>query len=393
MSGERRPWSDNDTVGALSELARALDRIAELAPAPIRVAEQSAGHGAAALPLQNLPAHLRFARHWESHRHELLRRTVNRVCPVCGGVDRWTWFSTQDGYRYDVCRFCGMVHIPDVLPMPVWDEYFASLPDARRHLQEQLAQSVSTGAWERDRVRFERYLAMIRRRGGGQRGDRLLDLGSFTGTWLRVAEQEGIQAHGVEGLAEAVSFAREQFPHLRIEHLRTEELAPTTAGGQFDLVTMWETLEHTIDPVSSLELAGSTLRPGGLIAVTVPNCWNVQFSVLGPFCFYAYGGYHGTGHINMFSPRTLTRALEAAGFDVLDMATEFGTDWRQMLYFLLQRFDRIHCYANLVRQGDTAEQIPAGMDILLNWLSPALTRLENVYTAGPIITAVARKRP
>ena len=368
-----------------------MDRLADLAPDPIP-AGKTDSRTAVALPLQNLPAHLRFAHHWERHRDTLLRRVVNRVCPVCGGLDRWAWFATQDGYRYDVCRHCDMVHIADVLPMPLWDEYFATLPDARGHLQEQMARSVSLEAWERDRTRFGRYLEMIRRHGGGHRGSRLLDLGSFTGTWLRVAGEEGLDAHGVEGLAEAVSFARERFPGLRIEHRRTEDLAARSDGG-FDLVTMWETLEHTLDPISSLESAGHMLRPGGLIAVTVPNCWNVQFSVLGQFCFYAYGGYHGTGHINMFSPRTLTRALKAAGFEILQLDTEFGTDWRQMLYFLLQRFDRIHCYANLVQRGDAADPPPEAMDIVLNWLSPALTRLENVYTSGPIIRAVARKRP
>lgn len=390
MSDPKASWRDNDSVAALSQLSSTLDQIAEVAG---RVAPTSEGREAEApLPLQNLPAHLIFARHWEAQKAALLSRVITRPCPLCGGDDRWTWFPTQDGYRYDVCRACGMVHIPDVLPLPVWDEYFRTLPEARRCLQEQMTRSIAESTWENDRIRFGRYLGLINAHGAGASGARLLDLGSFTGTWLRVASDQGLAAHGIEGLEEAVTFARAHFPQLRLEHRRTEQLEPGIFGGKFDVVTMWEVLEHTFDPVASLRLAAATLKPGGLIALSVPNARNVQFSTLGQFCFYAYGGYHGTGHINMFSPVTLERVLDIAGFDTLHLSTEFGTDWRQLLHFLRQDFDRIHCYANLVRRGDTPDHPSPELSVLLNWLSPALTRLENACLAGPITIAIARKR-
>lgn len=389
--GAKGSWSDNESVSALAELARAVDHVAGLVPARLSPGDTGT-QSDAALPLQNLPAHVVFARHWEKHRSTLLRERTTRPCPLCGGSDRSPWFHTQDGYQYDICSSCGMVHIPEVLPLPVWDRYFASLPQALDCLRESMQQSIQSAAWERDRTRFGRYLALMREHGAAHAGDRLLDLGSFTGSWLRAAADEGLSAHGVEGLAEAVTFAREHFPNLKLLHGRTEDLGPGVFGGQFDLVTMWETLEHTFDPVSSLQRAAAALRPGGLIALSVPNSRNVQFSALGPYCFYAYGGYHYTGHINMFSPDTLKRALETAGFDLVHLSTEFGTDWRQVLYYLRHQFDRVHCYRNLVRRGDAAEEVSAEISVLLNWLSPALTRLENACTAGPILVALARRR-
>jgi 2-polyprenyl-3-methyl-5-hydroxy-6-metoxy-1,4-benzoquinol methylase len=285
-----------------------------------------------------------------------------------------------------------MVHIPELLPMPVWDEYYATLPVARECLQEQLLGSVSDAAVARDRDRFGRYIALMRTHDAALPGARLLDLGGYTGGSLRVAAEHGLEPFGVEGLAEAVRFAKERFPTLHLAHARTEQLDPDIFGGRFDVVTMWETLEHTFDPIGSLRLAAQALRPGGTLAVSVPNVRNVQFSALGQFCFYAYGGYHGTGHINMFSPDTLARALDEAGFDLIHSRTEFGTDWRQVLLYLRQQFDRIHCYANLVRHGDTTDKTGPELSVLLNWLSPALTRVENACLAGPIIVALARRR-
>lgn len=381
-------WSDNAGVAALDQLARALDTLA--AEVPSRQAADAGSGGPEPLPLQNLPAHLIFARHWEQHRREFLARLTSRPCPLCGGADRTTWFHTQDGYRYDICA-CGMVHIPEVLPLPVWDEYYRTLPVARECLQEQMLRSVSEGVMAADRERFGRYFSLLRANGAAAEGARLLDLGSFTGASLRVAAEHGLEASGIEGLAEAVRFARERFPTLNLIHARSEELDPAMAGGPVDVVTMWETLEHTLDPVGSLRLAAQALRPGGVIALTVPNARNVQFSALGQFCFYAYGGYQGTGHINMFTPQTLEKALTKAGFELTYLGTEFGTDWRQLLLYLRHQFDRVHCYANLVRQGDWTANPTPELSVLLNWLSPALTRLENSLDAGPIILACARK--
>lgn len=382
-------WSDNTAVATLDQLSRALDALATTVPN--RGLGDAAG-GDQPLPLQNLPAHLIFARHWEQHRHDFLGRLMSRPCPLCGGENRTTWFHTQDGYRYDICGDCEMVHIPEVLPLPVWDAYYASLPVARECLQEQMVRSVSDAVVAGDRERFGRYLALMRAHGAAPEGGRLLDLGSFTGASLRVAAEHGLQASGIEGLAEAVRFARERFPGLNLVHARTEELDPGMAGGPFDVVTMWETLEHTFDPVASLRLAARALKPGGTIAISVPNVRNVQFSALGQFCFYAYGGYHGTGHINMFSPKTLERALDIAGFDLIHTSTEFGSDWRQVLLYLRQQFNRIHCYTNLVRHGDFSDTLSTDLAVLLNWLSPALTRVENACLAGPVLLALARRR-
>src|ERR1019366_7597119 len=126
-------------------------------------------------PLQTLPAFLFSARHWEAHRAGFLRQLVPRACPLCGGLERTTWFHTQDGYRYDICAACGMVHIPELIPMPIWDEYYATLPVARDCLREQMLRSLDDAAAERDRTRFGRYLSLLRAHGAAPAGARLLD--------------------------------------------------------------------------------------------------------------------------------------------------------------------------------------------------------------------------
>ena len=337
-----RSWSDNEGVAALHRTADSLAALADAMPERSEYAA-AAEPARAELPIQNLPAHVTFARIWEERGGRFLAQRQTRPCPLCGGWARTTWFPTQDGYRYDICDDCAMIHIPEVVPLPVWDRYFAELPDARADLRRQMEATITAGALDANRLRFGRYFDLIERRTGPLAGTRLLDIGTYTGGALKIAAERGIQAQGVEGLEEAVQFCRDRRPELRISLGHAEDLPPDAAGANSHLVTLWETLEHTLDPMRALEGAARALAPGGLIALTVPNGRNVQCSMLRDFCFYAYGGYQGIGHVNMFTPDTLRVALDRSGFELVHLETEFSTDWRQVAYYLQLRFDRIYC--------------------------------------------------
>lgn len=385
-----RSWSDNEGVSVLSRLAESLAALADAVPAR-RDMPPAPDAPVTDLPIQDLPAHIRFARIWAERRARFLARHQSRNCPICASAERTTWFYTQDGYRYDICSGCGMIYIPEIVPLSVWDGYFAELPDAREYLQAQMEGTITPGALDANRQRVGRYFSLISDRGMALASARLLDIGTYTGGALKIAAEFGVDPYGIEGLEQAVLFCRERRPELRIAHGHAEQPNATTFGGRFDLVTMWETLEHTADPLLALRNAWKALRPGGLLAMTVPNARNVQCAVLREFCFFSYGGYQGVGHVNLFSPDTLRRALATSGFELIHLETEFGTDWRQVAYYLQHRFDRIYCYRNLIGNGEFTQSPEPELAVLLNWLSPALTRLENACFAGPIILAIARR--
>jgi 2-polyprenyl-3-methyl-5-hydroxy-6-metoxy-1,4-benzoquinol methylase len=383
-------WSDNDGVAVLRSLAESVSALAEAAP-PRRDIGAASTPSPAELPIQDLPAHIRFARIWEQRRAAVLTRRQARLCPLCGADGRRPWFATQDGYEYDICDRCTMVHIPAVVPLRVWDEYFNGLPEARTFLRAQMEGTITAAALEANRARFGRYFSLLGNYGVRLSGARLLDVGTHTGGALKIAGEFGIDPAGVEGLREAVDFVHEHRPELRVALGHAEDLDATAFGGRFDLITMWETLEHTIDPLKALAHARAALAPGGVVMVSVPNARNIQFSMLREYCFFAYGGYQGIGHVNLFTPDTLRRAFEASGFQLLHLETEFGTDWRQIAYYLQHRFNRIYCYQNLVRQDEFMENPEPELALVLNWLSPALTKVENALLAGPIMLALAKR--
>ena len=83
--------------------------------------------------------------------------------------------------------------------------------------------------------------------------------------------------------------------------------------GAFDLVLARHVLEHTYDPVRSLEGLFRLAAPGGVLAIEVPSLETPLRRLFGPH----WDGYYVPYHPLHFTQRSLRLALEAAGFRVV----------------------------------------------------------------------------
>lgn len=98
-------------------------------------------------------------------------------------------------------------------------------------------------------------------------GGRALDVGCGNGAWLLKLASLGWQVEGVEFSPTACAAARAA--GLDVFYGSLEEAALPT--GRFDVVRIWQTLEHLPDPAVTLQEAARLLRPGGRLLVGVPN--------------------------------------------------------------------------------------------------------------------------
>jgi len=158
------------------------------------------------------------------------------------------------------------------------------------------------------------------------RGGRLLDIGCGTGIFCHLARGYGWQPEGLDDAEAARIFARERYG-LDVRPGNFERLDLPAAA--YDLVTMWDVIEHSRAPRRLLQAAHHTLVPGGLVALATPNQRNVMELVAGPL--YRLTGGRVTGplekfylieHFLYFTPATLGRLLEETGFEVLAMRRE-----------------------------------------------------------------------
>ena len=87
--------------------------------------------------------------------------------------------------------------------------------------------------------------------------------------------------------------------------------ANTYAPSSFDLITCFDVIEHIPDFVETLLRLFSWLAPGGRLILTTPNLESWDRKVFGK---HWYGFTKLPQHILYFSPRTIHRTLQKAGF-------------------------------------------------------------------------------
>lgn len=141
------------------------------------------------------------------------------------------------------------------------------------------------------------------------RHGRLLDFGCGEGAFLDRMDRNGWDVTGLDAFPAPVHRIRARLglPVL-VGTLPHPQLRPAS----FDVITMWQSLEHVHYPREVLQEAHDLLAPGGKLLVAVPNIESVPFAWFGQSWF----GLDLPRHLTHFSPVTLRWMLERTGFRV-----------------------------------------------------------------------------
>jgi 2-polyprenyl-3-methyl-5-hydroxy-6-metoxy-1,4-benzoquinol methylase len=141
-----------------------------------------------------------------------------------------------------------------------------------------------------------------------QGAGRLLDFGCGGGAFLERMRRAGWQ---VTGLDISDALAKRVRGELGIPVLTGTLPHPELAEGSFDLITMWQSLEHVHDPLRVLSECHRLLAPGGRLLIAAPNMDSAAFR----WCGAAWVGLDLPRHLTHFTPHTLCLMLDRAGFE------------------------------------------------------------------------------
>jgi SAM-dependent methyltransferase len=98
---------------------------------------------------------------------------------------------------------------------------------------------------------------------------RVLDVGCGDGAFLDLARMACMETTGLELNQSAAS--RAQSKGHQIHRKLLDQVTLEMASGGYDLITLFQVLEHVRNPLQTVKEARALLKPGGVIAVAVPN--------------------------------------------------------------------------------------------------------------------------
>ncbi len=192
------------------------------------------------------------------------------------------------------CRRCGLVYVnprvafaPGLAPYSTAAElaYFARARAARARAYDRLLRTLPRWLGEPPRA--------------------LLDIGCGDGLLLELARRRGIAAQGTE-LSDALArLVRERLGDDGIVDTALDALPPA----RYDAVTLVNVLEHVHQPGAMLQTAARLLRPGGVLAVHVPNFGGLPARLRGA----RWHQLKPLLHLYYFTHRTLAAMLRQHG--------------------------------------------------------------------------------
>jgi 2-polyprenyl-3-methyl-5-hydroxy-6-metoxy-1,4-benzoquinol methylase len=206
------------------------------------------------------------------------------------------------------CIECGLIFVS---PRPDFDDLAPQYEQEYFHCAHPTFGGYEDYEGDRaDVVRtFERRIASLRSILPAER-PRALDVGCATGIFLEVASRAGWDVEGIDISSYAVGKAREKGMKARVGELS----AAHYPDGSFDVVTLWDIIEHVMEPSTVLAECERILAPGGLLVVSTPDAGSPPARIL-------RGNWLGfrsiDEHLYFFSRKSLAVMLGAAKFDVL----------------------------------------------------------------------------
>ena len=239
------------------------------------------------------------------------------TCNLCGGTDFKPRFSATDVEAGKVpaafactnvghgqhgpiveCRSCGLVFAHPMPSSEVLDQAYGATQD-ERYAEEEPYRVLNFGP----------LIDLVESHSPPP--GRLLDVGCHIGTFLELAQARGWGVHGVEPSRWAAAVAADR--GLAVDCGSLESLSDRAP---YDVITMWDVLEHLRDPMAELRDLQRLLRPGGWLFFSTIDIGSRFARVLGrrwPWLMHM--------HLYYFRRDHLARYVREAGFEVVEMAS------------------------------------------------------------------------
>ncbi|MBW1769037.1 MAG: methyltransferase domain-containing protein [Deltaproteobacteria bacterium] len=192
-------------------------------------------------------------------------------CPHCQGHSTFLFTATDtnrrvssESFQYYRCAVCGLIFlfpIPDNLAQ-FYDHGYYSAPGSTRQVTRQEKHELA---------KLDLLLKYVERRG------KLLEIGPGRGSFAQLAKEAGFAVEAIEMDKETCLYIEKS---LGIRAYLTDQPDQVLSTlGEYDVIVMWQVIEHLRSPWRTLRSAAMHLSEGGILVIATPNPYSYQLRI------------------------------------------------------------------------------------------------------------------
>lgn len=281
------------------------------------------------------------------------------ACPLCEEAPCSTLFF-KDEHEIFRCSECQLVFStnepqPDDLPVLYGRDYFTAGGSGYRSY---------VGEEPTHRLQARRYLRRLAR---FTPPGRVLDIGCAAGYFLDEARRAGWDARGLDASPYASTYAGSR---LKL-NVVTGGFLDVDLDDGFDLITLFNVLEHMADPVNVERRLYDLVRPGGFVAIETWDCDSLMARLFGS----RWQQYDPDYVPYYYSPRSLARLFPAERWTLRSLR-------RAVKWISLKRGFEI-----------VADRGGIARSMLHRMAGSPLGRLRLPYVTGELLFTILERRP
>jgi 2-polyprenyl-3-methyl-5-hydroxy-6-metoxy-1,4-benzoquinol methylase len=239
-----------------------------------------------------------------------------RPCPSCNFF-KTTKKLTKDNFDIVKCNKCNLIFVNPILDK----EQYLKAYKSKEYQKIMKSLGEKSHMYRVNRFGKERvnYLSNFFKK----KKIRALDVGCSTGFFLEAAKKKNWDCEGLELNPSAADFGKKR--GLKIYE---QDLSNFKTKKKYDIITLFDVLEHLADPKKIIEQAKKLLKNQGLLYVYVPN-WNCASRILmkEKNCHFIWP----THHLTYFTPETLSYFFRRLKLKIIDWETQgldlFDYNW------------------------------------------------------------------
>jgi|TARA_X000000950_G_C13890474_1_gene650645 transcription elongation factor Elf1/predicted SAM-dependent methyltransferase len=222
----------------------------------------------------------------------LLEKRVK--CPLCSSIKIFHIFNKRGG-KYSICKNCDLVFLNPVFKNKELIKYYKNLHDAQSKVTLKEKKFYSKIYLSGIQI-VNQYI---------KKKNFAFDIGCSNGLFLDLLKKNGWQnTHGQELNIKEAAIAKKN------HKIFTAEINNIDQKSAYNLVTLWDVIEHIKNGKSFLGVVNRLLKKKGYLFIQTPNAQSLAAKIMHEKC----NVFDGLAHVNLYDFKNLDLLCKQSGF-------------------------------------------------------------------------------